>query len=291
MWDTLREMRHLYLSLLMACGMAFAAEVAPQAVDLMAMNQDARCRQVLVSCMVGGQHMRMMLDTGATHTVLHAASAAGVKDARWIDTGHITFMGNAAQTPKMMVAPLLAGPAESPMHPIMVMDLAAVRTMMAENVDGILGMDILGSVPFTFDMQKGELYWGIPSGKKLVPLHGTKDSFGRHVIQAKCGGKTIPLLLDTGSSITRVRTEDWAPGVGAEIQAHVGDVNAASRRSVVEGKAGDVEVAPGVQLRGVLPILTGDDAPPVLGMDALKDVVLVHVPMPDSPHGIFLVAQ
>lgn len=283
-------MKALWLSLLMVCSVGMAAETAPPAVDLMAMNQDVRCRQVLATCLVAGQPMRMMLDTGATHTVLHAESAAAVKDARWIDTSHIQFKGNAAQPPRIMLAPLLAGPAESPMHPIMVMDLSAVRSMMAERVDGILGMDILGSIPFTFDLGKGELYWGIPAGKKLVQLHGKQDSFGRHVVQAKCGEKEINLLLDTGSSITRVRKEDWAPGIGNEIQAHVGDVNTASQVTVLEGKAGDVEVAPGALLRGVLPILCGDEAPPVLGMDALKDAVLVHVPTAESPYGVFLLA-
>ena len=135
------------------------------AVDLMKMNRDARCKQVLVTSLINGTPMRMMLDTGATHTVLHTESAARVPNAQWIDTSHIQFKGNSAQRPKLLRATLLAGPAESPGHPVMVMNLGAVRSMMAEPVDGILGMDLLSHIPFTFDLKSGELYWEARPGR------------------------------------------------------------------------------------------------------------------------------
>ena len=272
----------------------YAKEPATQApaVDLMAMNQDARCKQVLVTCLINGAPMRMMLDTGATHTVLHTESAARVPHARWIDTSMTKFRGNSAQRPKMLRGTLKAGPAESEMHLFMVMNLSAVRSMMAEPVDGILGMDMLQHLPFTFDLKAGEMYWGLPSGVELVPLYATPDSTGRVVVNARCGGKELKLLLDTGSSVTRVREEQWAPGAGAEIGAQIGDIDSRQGIRVMEGKPGDIELGPGVFAKAVSPILCkAGDGPSILGMDCLNGLILVHIPREGSPGGMFLLAR
>lgn len=290
-------MKTLPLMLLLAlpCLAAENTQPAPAAqapaVDLMTMNQDARCRQVIVTCLVNGAPMRMMLDTGATHTVLHEESAARVPQAFWIDTSNMLFRGNSAQQPRLLIASLHAGPAESDKHPMMVMNLSAVRSMMAEPIDGIIGMDILGQVPFTFDLANNELYWGVPSGRELVPLYAVPDGTGRVVVQGKCGDKVAQMLLDTGSSVTRIATGQWAPGAGATVGAQMGNVDKAQSIQVVEGKPGDLELGPGVVIPGFVPILCEASEHPMLGMDALQGLTLVHVPAEDSPHGLFLLAK
>lgn len=274
-----------------------ATTPAPQApqtqqVDLMSMTRDPRCGQVLVTCLVGGQSMRMMLDTGATHTVLHTESAAKVQQARWLDTSQMRFNGNASQAPKIMVSSLQAGGANAPEYPFMVLPLDAVRQSLVEPIDGILGMDVLGGLVFTFDLRKNEYYWGMPQGGQVAQIYGAQDRFGRLIVHANCAGKPLQLLLDTGSSITRVRAEDWAPGSAGNISAHVGDVNEAARIQVEEGKPADIEVAKGVLLKGVAPIFgQGDNQPPVLGMDALKNQVLIHIPLEQNPFGVFLMQK
>lgn len=281
----------LLLAGMVAPAMGEAPVAQAPAVDLMKMNQDARCKQVLVTCLINGAPMRMMLDTGATHTVLHTESAAKVPNAQWIDTSHIQFNGNSEQRPKIMLGSLHAGPAESPIHPFMVMNLGAVRSMMAEPVDGILGMDMLSHIPFTFDLKSGDLYWGTPTGKELVPLNAVPDGTGRVIVQGRSGKKTIPMLLDTGSSITRVPKELWAPGVGSEIGAQMGNIDTSAGIKVLEGKPGDIELGPGVSAKAVAPILSTTEEPAILGMDGLNGVILIHVPQENSPSGLFLLAK
>lgn len=288
---TLHALYMLLLAGMVAPVMGEAPVAQAPAVDLMKMNQDARCKQVLVTCLVNGAPMRMMLDTGATHTVLHTESAARVPNAQWVDTSHIQFKGNSAQQPKLLRATLHAGPAESPGHPVMVMNLGAVRSMMAEPVDGILGMDMLSHIPFTFDLKSGDLYWGTPAGKELVPLNAVPDGTGRVVVQGRSGDKTIPMLLDTGSSITRVPKELWTPGAGAEISAQMGNIDTSAGIKVLEGKPGDIELGPGVSAKGVAPILGTSEEPAILGMDGLNGVILIHVPQENSPTGLFLLAR
>ena len=262
--------------------------VAVSAEALMQMSRDARCGQVLVTAYVGGTPLRMMLDTGATHTVLHEESAARLQNVQWIDTSRMKFRGNSTQNIKMLVGSLQAGPGESPQHPMMVLNLAAVRSMMEEKIDGIIGMDFLGSMPFTFDFKTNEYYWGVPEGGKAVPVPVVTEPSGRVHLLATCGGKQLKVLLDTGSTVTRVRQEDWAPGVAGAINAHIGDVDTAIQQQMVEGKPGDMELAPGVVLRGVTPLLCGEKELTMLGLDALKDSVLIHVPSPTAPGGVFL---
>lgn len=284
-------LKTLALALVVAAPVTMAEEAAP-AVDLMTMSRDARCKQVLVTCLINGVPMRMMLDTGATHTVLHEESAARVPNAQRLDTSHIQFSGNSAQRPGIMLAALHAGPAESPIHPFMVMNLGAVRSMMTEKIDGILGMDILSAVPFTFDLRKEECYWGIPAGDgELVPLHAETNEGGRVFVNGKCGGKVVRMLLDTGSSVTRVVESEWAPGRGAEIQAQMGNIDKAAGIKVMEGKSGDIEIAPGVVAKAVAPLLCGADEHPVMGMDALQGQVLVHIPSEKTPAGLFLLQK
>lgn len=288
------KIHSLCLMGLLLSGVAAADEqksaTTPE-VDVMTMVQDARCKQVVVTCLVNNQPMRMLLDTGASHTVLHTESAARLEGVQWLDTSKLKFNGNSQQRPEMLVSPLLAGPASSPQHLFMVLDLSAVRSSMAEKVDGILGMDVLGSVPFTFDLRKGEFYWGLPTEGEPVPMFGAQDKFGRLWVDARCGGKTIRLLLDTGSSVTRVAAQDWSAGSAGAVAAHVGDVDTAASLQVTLGNPADMEVGNGVFLRGVSPMFGVDDAPPVLGMDALSGAALVHLPTKNSPFGAFFLMK
>ena len=272
------------------------APVAAQinAEELMKIESDARCGQLLVTALVGGEPMRMMLDTGATHTVLHEESAAKIKNARRINPNPLGMFlrKNTKQAPKMLLAALLVGPGEADMHPMAVMNLNAVRNMLAEKVDGIVGMDFLGALPFTHDFRKKEYYWGVPEGASLVPLRTEPAGGGRVNVLMTCGGKELKLLLDTGSTITRVPAGEWAPGVGAEIIAQIGNVDSASEQKLVEGKPGDMELAPGVVLKGVAPLLGAEGEPAILGLDALKDAVLIHIPSATVEGGqFFMVSQ
>ena len=98
------------------------------------------------------------------------------------------------------------------------------------------------------------------------------------------------MLLDTGSTVTRVSAPDWAPGAAGEISAQIGDVNVAVHQQLVEGKPGDLTAAPGVVMKGITPLLGQPGEPTMLGLDALKDSVLVHLPDDRLPGGIFLMA-
>lgn len=287
------KMCSLLLALALSGGVRVLAETPADtpSADVMTMVQDSRCKQVTVTCLVNNQPLRMLLDTGASHTVLHTESAAALRGAQWIDTSQMNFRGNAHQRPGMLVASLQTGPGKLPEHSFMVLDLSAVRGSMAEKVDGILGMDVLGHLPFTFDQRKGAFYWGIPKNEQTYPLPGKQDKFGRLIVRAECAGKILELLLDTGSSVTRLHADMWPVGAGKETAVQVSDVNDSAKIQVQIGKAADLVLSADVVLPAVSPVFSSAEQPPVLGMDALKHVALVHVPSNNSPFGFFYIVK
>jgi hypothetical protein len=237
--------------------------------------------------------MRLMIDTGATHTVLHQGSVEKLPSVKWIDMGP-NIQTNAKQSMRMMIASLHVGPGESDEHPIVVMDLSGIRSAMIEpnTLDGILGMDMLNHLPFTFNFAKKEFYWGMPNlgDLRVVPLTGERVASGRLMMPVTCSDKTFSLLLDTGSSITRVLPSDWAPGKGATIQGQLIDVNTAGHITTQGGAPSDLTLAEGLTAQALMPLLCNEGELPMLGLDALKDFALIHFPMPNA-FGIFFLAQ
>ncbi len=263
------------------------AAAPAQEIDVMSMERDAKSGLILINAVVNNTPMRCMLDTGANRTILHHESALKLKNVQWLSTAHLKFDSNSTQRPKMLVANLQAGPGISPRHVFAVLDLSSVHSMMAEKIDGIIGMDVLGSLPFTFDFRKNEFYWGIPQDAALSPVYGKMENVGRMMVHPKCGSKQLNLLLDTGSVITKVPAADWEAGSAGEISAHMGNVDSTQYIKVEEGKPADLEVAPGVLLRGVQPILCKQKESALMGLDAMKDAVLIHLPTEESVYGQF----
>ncbi len=282
------------LTLMLAASSTLAAPLlqnTPQA-DTKTMVQDARCRQVLVTCLINGVPMRMMLDTGATNTVLHKESLAKLKNPVQLNTDNIQLRGNAKVKPEVYMLSLTVDDARIRQHPVFVLDLSGARSAMAEPIDGILGMDILGAMAFTFDVAAGKLHWGLPAGAhRLVPLHGFREESGRMHVQIVCpGGDTTKVLLDSGATLSVIPANKWGAGVGRKQSIGISDVNAMSEQQVSFGVPGDVRLAPGVTVQGVEPMLTDDPEAALLGMDVLGRLRLVHVPSAHNPAGYFFLA-
>lgn len=283
-----------YMVLALGLATVQAAEETVKAVapvDTMTMVQDALCRQVLVTCEINGVPMRMMLDTGATNTVLHSGSLSKLKNPRQMDTSHIQFSGNAKERPDVYLLNLIVAGERVRNHPVMVLSLEGARSMMAEQIDGIVGMDILGALPFTFDVASGKLYWGLPEGPlKLVPLYGYKDGGNRLFMNILCDGKPYDILLDSGSTITRLPQSAWPAGAAHTTQLSVSDVNEAGAIAATIGTPGVVQLAPGVRVEGVTPVFCGEEEKGILGMDVLGRVRLIHVPSSSQASGYFFIA-
>lgn len=254
------------------------ATLAQQQPDLYTMRQDAQCRQVLVTCLIDQQPMLMMIDTGATHSVLHRESANRLPHPRKLDPAAVTAKGNAEQQPDILLVTTQTGSRQWKNHPLLVLDLSGVRSLMKEQIDGILGMDILRLMPFTIDQRNGS-HWGLPNEATLPqPLQGQRDPAGRIHLPITCNGTTIPMLLDTGCTITHLPQHLWPGGTGNSIRTDISDINGTRTLQTQQAQPADIELAPGIRKHNLTPNLGDETSPALLGMDALEEAILIHKP-------------
>lgn len=285
----------LFLSMMSAlcCAtLAVAQEAQPTAemaaapaVDTTAMSRDSDHGQVIVNCTMDGVPLRLLLDTGATHTVLHnGVVAEKLPNAYKLDTTGMQITGNAAGLrPEIIVIKLgIAGGTRS-QHPVLVMPLDGVRSMLKQPVDGILGMDVLSHIPFTLDFRRGGVsHWGADTNGTVHPLAATPDKGGCPLVSLRIGEKTLDrVLLDSGSTTTLIEPKDWEAGVGETCAAQIADVNGRRDVKILFGKPAPVELAPGL-VRELTPQLqegmNRSSSSAILGIESLQGLRLIYSP-------------
>lgn len=246
--------------------------------------RDAACGQVLVSCVVDGVPLRLLLDTGATHTVIdRKAAVAKLPNARKVDTSGMQFnSGSSTMRPDILLVNLQAGGRDFSPQPVLVLPLDGMTGMLHTPVDGILGMDVLKYLTFTLDFREGCAgSWSLPRDGEMYPLKAHPDAGFCPLVTLKTGDKELAnVLLDSGSSATVLAVKDWPAGVAETRTAHVADVNGARAQGISVGTPAAIELAPGlsVTVRPQLAESRRPDAAGLLGVDALRGLRLAYSP-------------
>lgn len=271
-----------------------AAAAAAETADAMQMTRDSEFGQVIVNCTVDGVPMRMLLDTGATHTVVDRSVAAEkLPNAFKLDTSGMQITGNAeGLKPEILVVKFgVAGKTRS-QHPVLSLPLDGVRAMLRHPVDGILGMDVLCHLPFTLDFREGGVsHWGADEDGNVHPLQARPDQGGCPLVSLRIGEKVLEnVLLDSGSTTTIFAPSDWPAGVGETNKAIVADVNGRREVEILFGKPAPVELATGL-VRELSPQLqqgvNRSSASAILGIESLIGLRLVYHP----EHGFSLLSD
>ncbi len=273
--------RFVLFALLLAAGWVVAAPGPPVAPEkeTAVFSRDVRCRQFVATCLVEGRPARLMVDTGATHTVLAADFVAQqLPGLRFVEG--VRLSGNAEEAPRLALAALQAGDVALAASPVLVMGLEGVNAMLGRRVDGILGMAHLVRLPFTLDLRGGGRgYWGEPAeSMPLRPLAGQCDEAGRMFLDARCGESDCRLLLDTGSTVTTWPAGQWPAGEKETLPVQVGDVNGARSERLAYGLPAPLRLGESLVLPPVSPQLRPGVAGHVLGLDAFEGGVLVYRP-------------
>lgn len=155
----------------------------------------------------------LVVDTGASHTVLTPAFAAraGLKSEAGdigLD-GHTNLGTNRVGT--VRVPALRVAGAEWGAFDAIALDLTSLADTLREPVDGILGMNTLRALPVEIDLTAPTLRF--PSRAELPATAPTPSHVegGRVMLRATVDGRRIDLLLDTGASVSHLR-EDFHRG-------------------------------------------------------------------------------
>lgn len=251
------------------------------------MRQDPAGGLVVADCMVNGKSARMIVDTGASCTVLDETFAAGLPGLVRLQ---VPTKGNARLPHYPAACTVEAGGARFENTPAVVLSLAGVNAVLKQPVQGILGMDTLGTLPFTLDYAAGKFRWGAPGdGRARIAPEQRLDALKRPYLLCRSGANRQAVLLDTGSSVTLLETGFWAPGAAGSEELRVADVQSDRTDRIQRGKAGELVLAEGVTASGLSPrLLTPGERPGAqLGADALRNTCLQHIPAPTGKPSFF----
>jgi predicted aspartyl protease len=196
---------------------------------------------IVVEGRIGAQrHLKLMLDTGATHSVLRSALAKGKGFVR--RPVRIVNLDQLLRAELVEVPDFQLGPIRIPLLPMMLNELEYLLDAVP-GIDGIIGLDALRGRSFTIDLGKRKIAFG--------PSRALRSSARMEVdtaclaVEVRILNQPVHLVVDTGVRATvlyRDRLGDRLPELKVEEK-----IQAAS----LGGNAPlDVVTLPVVQLNG-----------------------------------------
>lgn len=175
-------------------------------------------RYVIVTGKVGGREVPILLDSGATNTILAEdfARELGLDLA-----GRMVLQGTSRSQQAAFTTgiPVEIGRLRLPDLTVLVTDLAAVEEAMGRKIPVILGKEVFNSVIVEIDysgsrlaFHKPELYHPEPAAKPLQLLPG--ESGDKLVKVSVEGLPPVPFVLDSGSGGTVTLFKSYAEEQG-----------------------------------------------------------------------------
>lgn len=235
----------------------------------------------IVRARLDGVPCTLLFDTGASHTTFDRGFVERAFPGRALHPIALGGETNVASAPAAFrIGALTLGNATLRDFLGMVLPLGHLSEAVGTKVDGILGMNAMAYAPFALSVGEGRVTW-YPEGTprpKGTPLPVVSGAQKRPILslkaRAKPDGKTFPVLIDSGASLTVLDGAHW-PAEGEEHAAFsTVDVNSASEAAFRKGKPGELLLG-GFRLP-VRPLLNnGSRKESTLGADALRGVTLL----------------
>ena len=186
------------------------------------------------------RHLKLVLDTGATHSVLRpdleAEKPTSRRTARIVNLDHVLTQDLAE------VFDFALGPIRIPILPVMLNDMGYLREIVP-GVDGLIGLDVLRGRSFSIDFSRRKIIFGFPSTLRSSAKMDMDEAY--LAVELQMLNRPVRLLLDTGVSailLYRDRMGDRLPELRVERQIRGASLGGAATLDVV--------TLPGVQLNG-----------------------------------------
>ena len=196
---------------------------------------------IVVEGRIGAQgHLKLVLDTGATHSVLRPDLAKQKKFLR--RTVRIVNLDHVLTQELADVLDFELGPIRIPRLPMMLNDLSYLRES-APGVDGLIGLDVLQGRDFSIDFGRRNISFGPSRTLRFSATMEVADSY--LAVEVQMLNRPVRLLVDTGVSailLYRDRMGDRLPDLRVERQIQGASLGGAASLEVV--------TLPRVQLNG-----------------------------------------
>ncbi|RTL35252.1 MAG: hypothetical protein EKK48_29245 [Candidatus Melainabacteria bacterium] len=165
--------------------------------------------EVMVKSKINGKpEVALILDTGATTTVLNSADATNYGIAKTSDFKMTTGSGTI-KTSYITLSSLSLGDLTLNNVPVAVSDLPGFRELPGEKPVGIIGADILRRFLVCIDYENREVSFSdprevkVPEDAIVVPTEPALGAAGL-VVQGKLDGQPLTMLVDTGAAFNNV---------------------------------------------------------------------------------------
>ena len=161
----------------------------------------------VVLARVNGREGVFLVDTGAMVTAIDRgfADRAGLTDRLRQAGARINGKGDGVEFARIRDLKL-GDTAFANFHALLI-DLSGLENGLGAQPAGILGANVLLTAPITLDYAKGELRLGgdTPAGTIALPARFKQ---GSPMILAEIDGRPMELLIDTGATVSSLRTGD-----------------------------------------------------------------------------------
>lgn len=246
----------------------------------MTITRDLPTKLFLYEILVNGKPCRMVIDTGATHTILDQAWVEKnfPNDKKYPDSR----VGSNFQL--YQIKQLCFGENKFNHFLSLIGDLSQLNTTFGKKIDGILGMNVMGQKKFILDEKKGKFTFvsdDFLTQKKIIPLKTQFSPTGLLTVEVERDGLTFPMMLDSGCSETRISEEWWPKDEEASFLAKTTNIhtNKDNAESVMHfrGKKQSLKLTETITLEPMTPILFPKDAYPygLFGSDFFGQYALV----------------
>ncbi len=161
--------------------------------------------------------LNLFLDTGTIRSTFDSRIASKL-NLRDTTTAGIVFMSGRAKAEDAVLPSLQFGPVERSNLEIVIADISSLSRTLQVRIDAIVGLDVLGQMPFVIDYSARVIRFGpVPSLGVSVPV---RVYGGLAVIDAEIDHRPVQLLFDTGASSLVVFKKENRPGSDADSAGH-----------------------------------------------------------------------
>jgi hypothetical protein len=187
---------------------------------------------IVVEGRIGAQgHLKLVLDTGATHSVLRPVVAKEQlslrRTVRIVNLDHVLTQ-ELAEVPDFEL-----GPIRIPLLPVMLNDLNYLSESVP-GVDGLIGLDVLKGRSFSIDFGHRKITFGSPRTLRFSATMEVTDAY--LAVEVQILNRPVRLLLDTGVSailLYRDRLGDRLPELRVEQEIRGASLAGAASLEVV----------------------------------------------------------
>ena len=228
-----------------------------------------------VQAKLNGVDCTLLLDTGATHTTFDRAFVKKALPNAELQSVMLMGESNVEGAPAyFQVEALEVGEARFGNFGAMTLDLSHLPLSMGVRVDGILGMNTLGRVPFMLSLSKGEVVF--------CPGEEARKGFGQWttrfpgdpmsiMLKAVHGGKAFAMIVDSGASMTFLLSATGWPTTGEKADFSAIDINGSTGLAPQRGLPGRLVVGRDLAL-DISPLVVDSRDPSMnrIGSDTLR---------------------